>query len=58
MATANNVFSTPDNTVGNLNGLFKQTYADKMKELIPDQVKLMNMVKFMEKSKQPGDLYH
>jgi hypothetical protein len=56
--TPNNVFSTPDNTIGNLNGLFKQTYADKMKELIPDQVKLLNMVKFMEKSKQPGDLYH
>ncbi len=57
MAT-NNVFSTPDNTVGNLNGLFKETYADKMQELIPDGVKLLNKIKFMSKEKQPGNLYH
>ena len=29
-----------------------------MKELIPDMVKLLNMVKFMSKDKQPGNLYH
>lgn len=55
---ANNTFSTPDNTVGNLNGLFKETYADKMQELIPDGVKLLNKIKFMAKEKQPGNLYH
>ncbi len=55
---ANNTFSTPDNTVGNLNGLFKETYADKMQELIPDGVKLLNKIKFMSKEKQPGNLYH
>lgn len=58
MSQANNVFSTPDNTVGNLNGLFKETYADKMQELIPDGVKLLNKIKFMSKEKQPGNLYH
>lgn len=53
-----NTFSTPNNTVGNLNGLFKEVYADKLKELIPDMVKLLNMIKFMSKDKQPGNLYH
>jgi hypothetical protein len=58
MSTQANVFSTPNNTVGNLNGLFKEVYADKLKELIPDGVKLLNMIKFMAKDKQPGNLYH
>lgn len=53
-----NTFSTPNNTVGNLNGLFKESYADKLDNLIPDQVKLLNMIKFMSKDKQPGNLYH
>lgn len=54
----NNVFSTPDNTVGNLNGLFKEVYADKLQELIPDGVKLLNMVDFISKEKQGGNLFH
>lgn len=58
MSQVSNTFSTPDNTVGNLNGLFKEVYADKLKELIPDGVKLLNMIKFMSKDKQPGNLYH
>jgi hypothetical protein len=58
MSQTANTFSTPDNTVGNLNGLFKEVYADKMKELIPDGVKILNMIKFMSKDKQPGNLYH
>lgn len=58
MSQTSNTFSTPDNTVGNLNGLFKEVYADKLKELIPDGVKLLNMIKFMSKDKQPGNLYH
>jgi hypothetical protein len=57
-APSANTFSTPNNTVGNLNGLFKEVYADKLKELIPDMVKLLNMIKFMAKDKQPGNLYH
>lgn len=52
-----NVFSTADNLVGNLNGLFKQVYADNLKDLIPDGVKLYNMIKFNSKHKT-GDLYN
>jgi hypothetical protein len=62
MSQVANTFSTPGgglgSTVGNLNGLFKEVYADKLKELIPDMVKLLNMIKFMAKDKQPGNLYH
>lgn len=50
MATANDLST--------LNGLFKETYADKLNELIPDGVKLLNRFKFMSKDKQPGNLYH
>jgi hypothetical protein len=49
---ANNTFS------GSLNAMFKENYADKIEDLIPDGVKLLNMVKFMPKDKQPGNLYH
>lgn len=57
MATTN-TFGTPNNSVGTLNGFFKETYADKLGELIPDGVKLLNKIKFMAKDKQPGNLYH
>lgn len=57
MATSN-TFGTPNNSVGTLNGFFKEAYADKLKELIPDGVKLLNKIKFMPKDKQPGNLYH
>jgi hypothetical protein len=46
------------NTLSTLNGFFKESYADKLKELIPDGVKLLNKVGFMEKSKQPGNNFH
>ena len=55
MSTAN-VFST--NTVGNLNGFFKEVYADKLHELIPEGLKLVNMIKFIGKEKQGGNLFH
>jgi hypothetical protein len=58
MAQANNTFSNPGATVGNLNGLFKETYADKLKDLVPDGVKLLNRIKFNSKDKMPGNLYH
>jgi len=57
MASAN-TYGTPNNSVGTLNGFFKETYADRLAELIPDGVKLLNKVKFMSKDKQPGNLYH
>jgi hypothetical protein len=46
------------NTLSTLNGLFKESYADKLGELIPDGVKILNKIKFMSKEKQPGNLYH
>ena len=42
----------------NLNALFKESYGDEVKDLIPEGLKLYNMIKFMPKSKQPGNLYH
>lgn len=46
------------NTLSTLNGMFKESYADKLGELIPDGVKVLNKIKFMSKEKQPGNLYH
>lgn len=58
-ATGSNIFA-PSNTnaSANLNGLFKETYGDKLQELIPDGVKVLNAIKFMSKAKQPGNLFH
>lgn len=53
MATA-----TGANTITTLNGLFKETYADKLENLIPDGVQLLNMIPFVEQEAQPGNLYH
>jgi hypothetical protein len=58
MASSANKFSTPDNAVGNLNGFFKEVYADKLQELIPEGLKLVNMIKFIGKDKQGGNLFH
>jgi len=44
------------NTFNSLNGHFKQTYSDKIVDLRPDGVKVLNSVKFMAAEKQPGDL--
>jgi hypothetical protein len=51
MATA-----TGANTLTILNGLFKETYADKMQNLIPDGVKLLNMISFVPKESMPGEV--
>ena len=55
MANANS-FSTPDNTVGQLNGFFKEMYADKLKDLIPEGLKIINAIGFISKEKQGGNL--
>lgn len=34
------------NTITTLNGLFKNVYSDKVEHLIPDGVKMLNIVKF------------
>lgn len=41
-----------------LNGLFKEKYADKLKDLIPEGLKLYKMVEFLPKEKSLGNLYH
>lgn len=46
------------NTVSTLNGNFKEVYADKIENLIPDGVKLYNMIPFQKESKALGNLYH
>jgi hypothetical protein len=46
------------NQLSTLNGFFKEAYADKLNNLIPDGVKLVNKIGFMSKDKQPGNLYH
>jgi len=45
------------NEVSTLNGLFKERYADKVQQLVPDHVKLYNAVKF-DTSKKVGDSYN
>jgi len=55
--SAENKFTPVDGVLGNLNGLFKQIYADRLKDLIPDGVKLLNMIKFSPKDKT-GDKYN
>lgn len=44
------------NTVTQLNGLFKEVYADKLKDLQPDGVMLYNMIPFAPKEKATGNL--
>lgn len=46
------------NTVATLNGLFKEVYGDKVQNLVPDNVVLMNMIDFVPMEKQLGNLYH
>jgi hypothetical protein len=55
---ANNVYGDLTNTVGTLNGIFKDRYADKLENLIPDGVKALNMIKFGAKGKTLGNLYN
>ena len=49
---------SPNNNLSTLNGLFKERYADKLENLIPDGVKLYKMIPFVSKDKMPGNLYH
>lgn len=45
--------SNTTNTVDQLNGLFKESYASKMRDLVPEGLKLYNMIKFQKAEKQP-----
>lgn len=46
------------NTVDTLNGYFKESYADKIKDLVPEGVKLLKMIDFNSAEKAPGNLFH
>lgn len=46
------------NTVSSLNGLFKEVYADKIKDLVPSQTKMVNMVSFSAGDKQMGNQFN
>ena len=46
------------NIQDSLNGLFKESYASKIKDLVPEGVKLFKMVEFNSRDKAPGNLYH
>jgi hypothetical protein len=47
-----------NNNLTTLNGLFKEVYANKLENLIPDGVKMLNMVPFVSRQHQEGNLYH
>lgn len=47
-----------ENSFSSLNGHFKETYADKIQNLIPDGVQLLKRIAFMKSEKMPGRLYH
>lgn len=41
-----------------LNGNFKETYDDKLTNLVPEGVKLSPKIKFIPRAKQPGNYFH
>jgi len=43
------------NTIDTLNGHFKEVYSDKIKDLIPDGVKLLNEIDFIKAEKRGGN---
>lgn len=47
-----------NNTVSTLNGHFKEVYAPRIEDLIPEGVKLYNMIEFVGAKKQLGNFYH
>lgn len=49
---------SPNTFADTLNGLFKEAYADKLQNLIPEGLKLYKKIDFLPKDKQPGNLYH
>ena len=52
------ITSPIQNTVSTLNGLFKERYSNKVQNLIPDNVCVLNMVDFVGADKALGSLYH
>lgn len=46
------------NDTTTLNGFFKEVYAKRIENLIPDGVKLLNEIPFAARDKQNGNFYH
>lgn len=46
------------NTLATLNGIFKEVYADGLKDLVPNGTKLQQKIKFVAKQKEMGNKYH
>lgn len=46
------------NTPTTLNGLFKEVYAKKLENLIPDGVKLLTAIPFAQQSDRTGKTYN
>ena len=46
------------NTLTTLNGLFKETYADKLENLLPKGLQIQNDIKWAERAKMPGNKFH
>ena len=49
--------SQATNDFDSLNAIYKEAYADKVHDLIPEGVKVLNMIKFQSSEKQPGNFY-
>lgn len=45
-------------TTATLNGLYKEVYADKIKDLIPESDVLLKMDNFVSKDQREGNVYH
>lgn len=45
-------------TFGTLNGLFKETYADNLENLLPKGLHFQNDIKWAERAKMPGNKFH
>jgi len=43
------------NTIDTLNGHFQEVYSDRIKDLIPDGVKLLNDISFIAADKRGGN---
>lgn len=50
--------SSANNFSDTLNANFKEIYADKIENLIPEGVKLLNKISFSSRDRQLGNLYH
>ena len=48
----------PVNTFSTLNGLFKDTYADNLENLLPKGLVIQSELKWADKSKMPGNKFH